>query len=272
MANIIFRMKYICRIFIISSFFFSGISADSASVQDIRGKAMGNTGVASESLSNPAGISFFENPTVIIGYENQFNIKELVEFSAGFAFPNSLLDGSISLSRFGYEHYNENLLHVTFSKKLFHRFSLGISLNYFFFQTSENSDNPWKLTSDVGLIWKIHRDLSLGMTFSNFILTESDESRPFRQAFQIGLSYFIAPKVELCLEYDKMFNDTPFYKIGIDYQIIDGLFFRAGYFGKPFLPTGGLGYRFKKCRFDLSADNHPYLGLSTSIGLSYFFE
>ena len=253
--------------------FFSGISANSKSyTQDIRGKSMGNTGIASGPLSNPSAVSFSDKPFVLFGYENQFNMKELAEYSAGFSYPNPLLDSGLFLYRSGYEHYSENFLHIAFSKKLFSRFSIGVSLNYFFVQTSEEIDNQWKLTSDIGFMWKIRNDLTCGVGLSNFILTESDKNYPFRRTFRIGFSYFIAPTFELCLEYEKMLNESPFYRVGADYQIIENLFFRAGFFGKPFMPTAGLGYQLKKCRFDLAADNHPYLGLSTSIGLIYFFE
>ena len=267
-------MKYICQITTVFLFFFSGIfPANSKSyTQDVRGKSMGNTGIASGTLDNPSAISFADRPFVIFGYENRFNISELAEYSAGFAFPNTVLDGSTSLYRFGYEHYSENFLHVACSKKLFSRFSMGVSLNYFFVQTSEEADNQWKLTADIGLLWKIRDDLTCGVGLSNFLLTKSNASYPFQRKFRIGFSYFIAPTFELCLEYDKMDKESPFYKIGADYQIIENLFLRTGFFGKPFIPTAGLGYRMKKWRFDLAADNHPYLGLSTSIGFIYFLE
>ena len=239
---------------------------------DVRSKGMGYTGIAFTSLNNPSGISFSENGFAHINYGNRFLVKELAESTIELAYPNKVMDAGITFSHFGYEHYNENLLRLTFSRRLASAFSLGIHANYFFIHISEVDEQPAALTADVGIQWRPSSDLTFGVLFSNLLITESDQWYHLSRKINVGFAYFILSSFQLSGEYEKPFNAVPYYKVGMAYQPIKDLSFRIGMYGKPFIPTFGIGYCLKNVQLDLATINHSMLGLSPAIGITYFFR
>ncbi len=264
-------MKY----FLFTTFFlflFQQLSAfDGLSLIDVRSKGMGDAAVSLPSFYNPAGLSFSETGVLSGNYENRFGLKELSTVTASVYYPNKFLDTGVLYSCFGYEYYNENALVLNISRKLSSYFSLGIHVNYYYLQIAESETNPSTFSADIGMQWMPISGLTIGLMAVNPVFASlNGEKLP--SGINTGFSYLVTPKFLLSTEFDKMVDDKPIYKIGVEYIPIQNLFFRMGIYGSPFVPTFGMGYQLKNVEFGLAITNHSTLGLSTNLGLTYLFR
>jgi len=236
---------------------------------DGKNAAMGYSGLGGTSFMNPAGISFYTNTVAFISYGNRFMLKDLSEMKAGIIYPNKVLDTACLYSRLGNDYYNENLLGIIVSKKLFASLSLSVLFNYFFIQT-DNPEESRYFSTDISFRWRLRNDLSIGCLLPGFLKTKSLTRREYFTYLLAGLTYHLNKDFILNTDVEITRKEI-YYKIGVSYKPVENLFFRLGTFGKPFIPTFGIGYSFLSVTCDIALINHNILGITPEVSLSYSF-
>ncbi len=241
-----------------------------------RSGALGNASVALtdiwSSFNNQAGLAHLTSPELAFSYENKFLMKELANKSVSFAFPykNNVLN--VNFSQFGFSSFNDNKFSLGYSRKFGTQFSLGLQLNYGIVKFDEPYNSISFITFEAGAIYKINKNLSLGVHVynpNNSHLIEKNERVP--AVLRIGASYLVHNNLLFTTEIEKNIYNKAEFKSGIEYKCGNKTFLRAG------VSTGnspvhfGVGFTFRKIVLELSSEYHQLLGFSpqTSISLKF---
>ena len=248
-----------------------------------RAAAMGGAAVNQSDLwsveNNMGALPFYNKTAVGAYYSNSFLIKELAHKSivGTYALKNSSF--GLSLSQFGYSLYQENKVGLSYGLKLSDNFGAGVQLNYFNLKIGEGYGSTGVLTAKVGVYTKITDEFSLAATISNPTrakLTDSkneglpDERLPTE--IQVGLNYEFSKKLNTSIQVSKDLDFDPSIHFGLEYQVIEILYLRAGIANKPAESSFGFGLFFKDFQMDFASCFDSNLGFSPKISLSYTFE
>ena len=105
--------------------------------------------------NNPAGISSYNDLHIGISYENRFLLKELGYKDIGVVFPLNIGAIGISVSQFGYGHYNENLIGLAFARDFGPQLKIGLKLDYIYLKFSGDYDGFSSSTFELGIQYEI---------------------------------------------------------------------------------------------------------------------
>lgn len=241
---------------------------------DIRSSSMGRTFAAVCSPGNPSSYSFAGKSVLSIDYINRFGMKELSSYSAFANIDNRIVNTGVYLSRFGMDSYNENKFSLYFHRQLSRYISIGIRINYLFWQMHYQKNNVHAVTADVGMSIKPLDKLMIGIVINNpvkkgIIKGKSIDKLPVMIA--VGVSYKPVSDLLLTCEVEKNLSEEIYYKFGTEYKPIPELAIRLGVCALPLIPTFGVGVEFKDFMLNLGAKYHNTLGLEYLCGLSYSF-
>ena len=240
-----------------------------------RNAGMANTGVMFSDFwsiqHNQAGLGFAENFEVGIYSENSFLVKELTLNSGALVYPSKLGVFGLSLTHFGYSQYNESKIGFAYSKKLSEKFSVGIQFDYLNTHFSEEYGNKSTMAVEIGILAKPIEKLSIGAHVFNPTQSEIAEydNEKIPTIFSVGMGYTFTEKVVLAIETEKDILEPMIFKTGIEYQVVDNLFLRAGISTNPIKNSFGLGYKMKNFTADISFSTHQSLGMTPHVSLMY---
>lgn len=257
---------------------FLQISAQFNEMVGGRAAAMGGTSVNQSDLwsveNNMGALAFYNKTAVGAYYSNSFLVKELAHKSivATYALKNSGF--GLSLSQFGYSLYQENKVGLSYGLKLSDNFGAGVQLNYFNLKIGEGYGSTGVLMAKVGVYTKITDELSLAATISNPTRAQLNDYKDERlpTEIQIGLNYEFSKKLNTSIQVAKDLDFDPSLQLGLEYQVIEILYLRAGIANKPAESTFGFGIFFKDFQMDFASCFDSNLGFSPKISLSYTFE
>lgn len=221
------------------------------------------------SHNNPAGFALYKDIGVGISYENRFMLKELGYKNAGLLIPLNVGVVGISISQFGYEHYNENLFGFGLSRNFGPNLRIGLKLKYIFLKSSDKYDNKSTATFEIGLQYNINERLCLGAYIFNpiHIKIRSPNNDRIPVMMKLGLSYSITNDFMLTTEIEDSSENDFSYRFGVEYEIYRNIFIRSGFQLKPELFTFGLGYEYKNFVIDICGEMHNKLGASLNCSL-----
>lgn len=267
------RLVLLCFLLEISSCLYA---VDNLRIPDIRCMGMGICGVTNSLLFNPAVVGLESSGSVDINYFNYYGLKELGTVNMAFSYPNNLLSAGVNISSFGYDQYRESMFRIFLGKLLTEKWIVGISIQYTFLQAKLLKENPQYLSADVGILFIPVEKLLIGMLIQNFPSVEIrkkdiDIESIISYSLQIGFQWEIINNLLIVGNAETDKQTTLSGRIGIEYQLIDHFYIRAGIKVTPLLPTLGIGYRLSDFVVDVAAHYHPVLGVSTGIGLKYCF-
>jgi hypothetical protein len=243
-----------------------------------RAAAMGGASINQADLwsveNNMGAIAFYNKTSVGAYYSNSFLVKELAlkSVAATYALKNSGF--GLSLSQFGYSQYQENKIGLSYGIKLSEKFGVGAQLNYFNLKIGEGYGSTGILSAKVGVYTKINDELSLAATISNPTRAKLNDYKDERlpTEIQIGLNYEFSKKLNTSIQVSKDLEFDPSIHIGLEYQVIEILYLRAGIANKPAESSFGFGLFFKDFQMDFASCFDSNLGFSPKISLSYTFE
>ena len=90
--------------------------------------------------------------------------------------------------------------------------------------------------------------------------------------FSFGLAYTPDPLVSLTAQVDKSLIYDAIYKMGVEMNLKEALYLRAGINLHPNAYYLGLGYYFNNIKFDLAFSYQDVLGVSPASSLGYEFK
>lgn len=240
-----------------------------------RNASLGRCSVASSDFwschNNPAGFSSYEFISIGISYENRYLLKELGHKNIGFILPSKFGGLGISVSQFGYEHYNENIFGFAYSRRFGPYLSIGLKLDYIFLKLSKEYGNRSAATFEVGIQYNINEKLRLGAYIFNpiYVKIRSPNNDRIPIAMRLGLSYRITDDFSMIYEIEENSEKDISYRSGLEYEIYEKTFIRSGFQLKPELFTFGLGYEYKNIIIDICGEMQPKSGASLNCSLTF---
>ena len=251
-------------------------AVDNLRSPDVRSVGMGGNVVTQSVLFNPALIVQQENKSIHLEYFNKYTLKELSTLSASFHFPNDFLSTGVDISVFGFDAYREVMLRGFVGKRLSERWALGVGVHYSFLQSDLAEDAVKRLSADVGLTFEPVDKLLVGLlivnlpsvTFGNEELDVDDFNY---YLVQVGFQWEIINNLLIVGSVGTDNEHSWIGNIGLEYTAFDSFFIRAGVQTEPLLPSVGVGYNFACFQVDVAAVYHSTLGVSTGVGISFYF-
>ncbi|TVQ14173.1 MAG: hypothetical protein EA361_08240 [Bacteroidetes bacterium] len=243
-----------------------------------RAAGMGNASVTLYDFwaisHNQAGLARLENMAAGVFFENRFLVEELSFGAGAFVLPTSSGVFGVSFTYFGFELYNETKVGVAYGREFGERFSTGIQLNYHNTGIGEDYGNKGNLTFELGIIFHISPELSIGAHIFNPTRAKigdfADERIP--TIFKTGLAYEFSERVMVIAEAEKSVNLDPVFKVGIEYRISDPVYLRGGIGTNPMTNAFGFGLEVGNLNIDLATSYHHILGYSPQISFVYHFK
>ena len=227
------------------------------------------------SMSNQAGLAFIDQPVMGIGYNNQFLLKELATKYAGFAIPvkNAGVFG-LNVSQFGFNLLNQTKIGLGYGMKFSENFSGGVQLDYFHLKLGDLYGSTGAFTFEAGAMYKLSDKWVLGAHLFNPVMAKLADYNDERMTtiLSAGVSYIVTEQVQFAAEVEKTMENKPSLKFGIDYNIMDFLYVRAGAASKPTRMSFGFGLNFNNFMLDFAGSYHERLGFSPSTGIIYKFN
>ena len=232
---------------------------------DARAFSLGNVQSLSESLVNPAQLSFSEKQLLGVDVWNRFVMSDLNTVAMYWKCPNPVVDFGAKLASFGYSDYRVSQLQGHFAKKLFNAFSIGVSLNYVFQSSVLEENNRHFLSSGIGIYYRMNNKINWAAS-GEHLLSTFDE-KPW--ALHAGMRYLLNKDAVLLLETSYDYEKTVSFSAGLEYAILQQVFLRSGYSSLGKTPSFGLGYSWKKWKIDVGFSIHNILGISSIVGINY---
>jgi len=236
-----------------------------------RGIGVGNANLTYQNIhsgfNNQAGLASLEKLSGALFVENRFLLKELKLVAISIAQPTKSGTWGMSLQYFGFDEFKEQKIGLNYSRKLFDKLAIGAQFDFLNTQIKEYG-NASAITFELGLQYKILDKITLGMHVFNPIRA-SIGTQEVPAILQIGLTYKPTNYIAISSSIEKD-STLPFnIRMGLEYQILEKIQFRAGFNSTPNRLSFGVGYQVKKMQINIAASNHNILGFSPALGVSF---
>lgn len=218
---------------------------------------------------NEAGLAFVERTAFYATAERRFTSQGLNYYSMVGAHP--LQHGGIGFTAqyFGFEAFNEFLFGMAYGRKIAQRLSLGVQFDYLQVRIPGYGSKRAYLV-ELGMLSEIGEDLCLGFHVYNPFEISWVEQEVLPIAVQLGLMYTASDKVTTMAEVEKVTNQPPNLKVGLQYEVAASVVLRVGINTAPAVISFGVGYGIKTgVRVDVSSSIHQQLGLTPIGGVGY---
>ncbi len=240
-----------------------------------RSMSLGNASVTLEEVwayhNNPGALAELEDFAAGASYENRFLLKELQSQGLAIAVPLKVGVLSVGGHMYGYSRFRSYKGGIGYSMKLAEMISAGVQLNYQGISLSEGYGSRGNMTAEAGIYARFTENWKLGVSVFNLNrakLSDFEDDR-FSTTIRLGTSYLFSEKFLLAVEGEKDIENPFRFKSGIEYQLIDQFFLRAGMATSPLELSFGLGYHLKKVHIDFGTSYHQILGWSPHFSLVF---
>lgn len=243
------------------------------SIGGARGSALGGVGLnftdASSGYSNPANLGNIQHVAAQIQGEQRFALSDLQTLTAAAVMPLKNSGIGVALQHFGNQNYNEQLIALSYGRRLLDNFSVGAQFLWWNVSAGEYG-NKGVPTFSIGLQGQLSKQLDIGAVVFNPLRQEVVEGEPLPSLIRIGLDYHPSKKVNILVEAEKDID----YKLrthwGVEYQALKDFYLRFGAATQPTVFSFGLGYQMKNgFLFDIYAAYHEVLGFTPGVGLGF---
>jgi hypothetical protein len=233
----------------------------------MRALSLGQVCALSEGLLNPAYLPFSEQKQVGASVYNRFQMKELSTKSAFGIIPNRFIDAGFHLSVFGYEAYQQMQVQVSPAKKLSNKLAVGATFSYLNENSILEEKSQTFLLADVGVFWRINDSFEGAFTTQNLLHTRNRQ----QTVCFAGINYRPFSKARILLESSADFQKQWNWSAGFEYEIAGQFAVRGGFRNHPQTPSLGFAYTGAHWKVETAFLLHSVLGLSSGIGMGYFF-
>lgn len=240
-----------------------------------RSMSMANSTVAVSDVwsfhHNPGALALIRKTSAGISYENRYLLKELQTQAMAIAHPLKAGVISAGAQLYGYRLYRTSRIGLGYSLKLTDRISAGVQLNYQRLRI-EHYGSRSTVTAEAGLLAKINEKIAIGFSIMNVgrnKLSAFQDDR-FSTFMRLGLNYRISDKAIVLVETEKEVQSRLRVKGGMEYEVLNSFFIRAGGACNPIEVAFGFGYQFKTgVKLDMGSAWQQQLGWSPHFGLTY---
>lgn len=241
----------------------------------MRSMGLGQNGLISTSLFNPALIALSDQKEIQIKYYNRYGLAELQTIGGSFLYPNHFLPASIDISSFGYDEYRESMFRFAVGKRITERWTIGISVQYAMIQTLLLDEHYSSLSTDIGIAYLLSDKTRIGVSLLNmpsiFFGDEAGVNSFMDYYFRVGLQWGIIDDLSVIGSVGTDNKKSITGSLGVEYELLQSFYIRAGINTSPLLPSFGIGYSFSSLTVDMAAVSHTVLGISTGISITYSF-
>ncbi|MDZ7718091.1 MAG: hypothetical protein U5K72_04620 [Balneolaceae bacterium] len=237
--------------------------------------AMGQTGVAVPNsnwslFSNVALMPTDGNRVSFYGFR-YVGIAEITDMAANLTTQTSWGTVGAGVHRYGFNLFNENRFLLAYKNNL-DRFHYGASVSYTHIFQGGDYGAAGAIGFDLGLAAEITEDLWFGARATNLnqpSYGDTDEELPRELA--TGLSYMLTPEALVTAEIVKDVMFPLSFRSGVQFEIIQSLFIRAGITTQPETYSFGFGYQSNMWNVNFALQQHNPLGLSPALDLAVKF-
>lgn len=237
--------------------------------------AMGQTGVAVPNtnwslFTNVALMPTDENRVSFYGFR-YVGIAEITDIAATLTTQTNLGTIGAGVHRYGFNLFNENRFLIAYKNNL-DRFHYGATVSYTHIFQGGDYGAAGAVGFDVGLAAEITEDLWFGARATNLNQPSyGDTDEELARELATGLSYMLTPEALITAEIVKDVMFPLSFRSGVQFEIIQSLFIRAGITTKPETYSFGFGYKSSKWDVNIALQQHNPLGLSPALDLAVKF-
>lgn len=237
--------------------------------------AMGQTGVAIPNsnwslFTNVALMPTDENRVSFYGFR-YVGIAEITDMAANLTTQTKWGTLGAGVHRYGFNLFNENRFLLAYKNSL-NRFHYGASISYTHIFQGGNYGAAGAIGFDAGLAAEITDNLWFGARATNLnqpSYGDTDEELPRELA--TGISYLLTPEALITAEIVKDVMFPLSFRSGVQFEVIQSLFIRAGITTQPETYSFGFGYQAGSWDVNFGLQQHNPLGLSPALDLTVKF-
>ena len=244
-----------------------------ARYQSLAGASVGLSGCWSV-YGNQAGLAQIDRTEVGGSFQSRFLVSELSTRSGILVIPVQSSVFALSFSQFGKNPFRQEMLGLSYARQIFPGFNFGIQFNYYRLFLAEDNRNSGAAGMELGVQYLFPDRLTLGVhvlnPYQTGITTGSGIYR-FPSRLNWGANLRLSDLFSLSTELEHDFEHHVIVRSGMEYAILEKFFVRAGFSGKPYQLSAGIGFQVKKLSIDIASAYHQYLGDSPSVSFKYQF-
>lgn len=225
-------------------------------------------------FGNQAGLAKITRAEIGGSFQNRFLINELSTRSLVFSFPVQTSVFAFTVSQFGKSTFRQEKFGLAYARQIFSKLNFGVQFNYYQIYLPEDNRSAGSSGIELGAQYLLSRQLILGIHVLNPYqtgITTMSGTFLFPRRINFGTSFQFSDSFSLYSELENDFSSHLIVRTGMEYTVLEKLFLRAGFSGKPYQLSAGLGFQVKKLIFGLASSYNQYLGNSPSVSFQYQF-
>ncbi len=240
-----------------------------------RGLAMGDASTTFNDInsifSNQAGLAGLDKTEIILFAGQRYFVNEIRNIAAAMAIPSGFGTFALNLQYYGFQDYNEQKIGINYARKLAQNLQLGAQINYIGFRIPEYG-NRGVVSAEIGIQSQILKGLIIGAHISNPVRVELLDGENLPTIFRFGAAYIPSKKLTITAEVKKDIDFPTSVKFGLEYQLAEPFYVRAGVATNPTLFSFGMGVVItEKLIIDAAASYHQTLGFSPALSVRFGF-
>ncbi len=223
--------------------------------------------------TNPAGLAQLNWREFGVYYSPApFGLSELANGFAAYHEPTSIGHFSAGFMTYGFELYKENIISLSYSKRFYQNFFLGLRIDYRSLSIERYGETS-KIAFSLGGIAYILNNLRTGFVIDNITRASyTDEDDQIPTTIKIGFSYDLQSDIIINFAVNKETNFNPSFNFGLDYLVIQYVNLRVGFKTEPSSFSGGIGINYSMFEIDYATFNHQDLGFTHQAGIIVHFS
>ena len=217
--------------------------------------------------ANQASLAGLKTPSFAVFGERRFMLNELNNYSAIVAMPLAST-GTVALQGdyFGSSDYNESQVGLVYARKITSKIDAGAKFNYHSVNVLGYGSSS-AINFELGTIFHLTDRLHAGIHLYNPTSSTLSKSGGEKLAsiYKFGFGYEASDNVFLSTEIVKQQDKDIGVNTGLQYNIHEKVFLRAGISTLSSNSYAGLGLRLNFGRIDINAAYHPQLGFTPGL-------
>jgi hypothetical protein len=223
-------------------------------------------------FNNVGGLAEAQGINIVFANENRTRMEGLGTVGAAITAPIAFGVGGISVSRFGDDLYNQQVIGAGFSNKI-GIVSLGGKINYLQYNL-EGFGRRAVMALEFGGVAKLSPQLIFGAHVFN--LNQAKVSR-FEKEYlptllKAGLAYRPTKELSINIESEKDVDQKANFKAGLEYEIVKTVFVRTGLNSYPFSSHYGIGLNPGRFVLDYALTSNIFFGMAHQFSLQFQFH
>lgn len=218
---------------------------------------------ASSGTNSRLQASFFYSPS-------PFQLPQLSNGGMIISGNISSIGAVLGLHTFGFSLYRENVASLCATQRISDNLFIGIGVEVY--QISiEGYGNDADIGIDLGMISRLNDNFSIGLSLHNVNAPRiAGEENSIPQSIVSGISYSPVSNAKILFDVLKDIHYPVSYRVGLVVSPLDAITLRGGIQEETSRVFGGVGFSTGQIRFDYALSSHTELGVTHSIGITFF--